>query len=382
MVRRIPVIVLVFVFLPYFSQALAEVGVSNVTAAQQPGTKLVTITYDVSSTATDTVDVSVEVTDSGMPVAATSLSGDVGSGVSTGTGKTIVWDAGADWNEQFSSNISVTVVADDGVSTVQPGNDFVYVAAGTDAGNNVTINEPFYMSKYECTNQQMADVMQWAYDQGLITASVDTVENADGATQELLNLDDSDSQISYSGGTFSVDSGKGAYPCVEVTWYGAVAYCNYLSEQEGLTPAYDLSDWSLDVSADGYRLPGEDQWEYAARGGKDGSDTEYSGSDILDEVGWYWENSDASGNSNFYSGKGSMPVGQKAANELGIYDMSGNVWEWCQEWLEDNVGSYRVLRGGSWRRNASLFRVSNRSSYSPDGSNSNFGFRPLVPAGQ
>ena len=164
----------------------------------------------------------------------------------------------------------------------------------------------------------MREVMQWAYDHGgLTTASASTVQNAQGSAQELLDLDSSYSQLSFSGGTFSVNSGKGSYPCVEVSWYGAAAYCNYLSAKEGRAPSYNLSTWELVSEADGYRLPSDAEWEYAARGGKDGSDTLYSGSDTIGDVAWYSENSGAPGNSGFYSGEGTSPVGTKAANELG-----------------------------------------------------------------
>ncbi len=256
----------------------------------------------------------------------------------------------------------------------EPSDDFVYVEAGTDAGNNVTINEPFYICKYEVTNQQMADVMQWAFGQEpqLINASSTTVTNAEGDSQELLDLDDGPCQISFSGGTFSADPGKEVYPCVEMTWYGAAAYCNYLSAQEGMTPAYDLSLWTLNSDADGYRLPSEEQWEYAARGGKDGMDTEYSGSDTIDEVAWYGDN----------SGGHSHEVGTKTANELCIYDLSGNIAEWCQDWHEDYVGSARVLRGGAWTSYFSYCRVSIRFDYGPSYSSYYSGFRPVLPPGQ
>ena len=100
-----------------------------------------------------------------------------------------------------------------------------------------------------------------------------------------------------------------------------------------------------------YRLPTEAEWEYAARGGNQSQGYEYSGSDFLKEVGWYYENSNDK----------THPVGQLKPNELGLYDMSGNVWEWC----EDQNGSDRVVRGGGWHFTAVYCRAAYRLSYSP-----------------
>ena len=124
---------------------------------------------------------------------------------------------------------------------------------------------------------------------------------------------------------------------VEVSWYGAAAYCQWKRAQTGRN----------------YRLPTEAEWEYAARGGKKSRGYQYAGSDNLDEVAWYRSNSDSK----------THPVGQKKPNELGLYDMSGNVYEWCQDvwhdsyngapadgsaWLQGGDQARRVLRGGSW----------------------------------
>ena len=355
--------------------ARAELTVSNMAVSQVPGTKTMEITYDVSSTETSAVSVRLSITNGAEAVGCPSVTGDVGEGVATGTGKKIIWDIAADWNGN-AGTLEYTVRADDGVAP----NGFVAVPAGTAAGGTPTITEPFYISTYEVTNDQMRQVMQWAYDQGgLITATASTVQNAQGGSQELLDLDDSACQVSFSSGTFSVDSGKGGYPCVEVTWYGAAAYCNYLSTKEGRAPSYNLSTWDLVSGADGYRLPSEAEWEYSARGGKDGNDTLYSGSDTIGDMAWYTENSNAPGNSGFWDGKGTLPVGTKAANELGTYDMSGNVWEWCHDWYADGSG---VLRGGGWSGSSFFCRVSHPLSIMPRLSYYYLGFRPLLPAVQ
>ena len=116
-----------------------------------------------------------------------------------------------------------------------------------------------------------------------------------------------------------------------------------------------------------FRLPKESEWEYAARGGNKTHNYTYSGSNILDDVGWSKSNSD---------GK-SHPVGEKKPNELGIYDMSGNVWEWCED-LFSSSGSERVIRGGSWYNADSRCAVSCRSKENPNICGFNIGFRLVM----
>ena len=126
-----------------------------------------------------------------------------------------------------------------------------------------------------------------------------------------------------------------------------------------------------------FRLPTEAEWEFACRGGNNSRGYKYSGSNDIDNVAWYDGN----------SGDQTHPVGTKASNELGIYDMSGNVWEWCSDWYADYTshsqtnpkgprsGSDRVNRGGSWYGNAGDCRPSSRGGYSPAGRDGNLGLR-------
>ena len=175
------------------------------------------------------------------------------------------------------------------------------------------------------------------------------------------------------------------YPAYYVSWYAILKYCNLRSMAEGLTPVYTISGstnpaswgtvptssnatWNAAIcnwSANGYRLPTEAEWEYAARGAMNTPDYLYSGSDDVNAVAWY------SGNN---SPNGSKPVGTKAANGLGLHEMSGNLWEWCWDWYGSGYyssspgsnptgpasGSYRVARGGSWDYSATICRVANR----------------------
>ncbi len=193
--------------------------------------------------------------------------------------------------------------------------------------------------------------------------------------------------------------GRGSRPAIYVDWYDAIEYCNWLSGIWGLEKVYEIDKSQKDPNnkssednkkwlvkanweANGYRLPTEAEWEYAARGGPKSKGYTYAGSNKLDEVGWY------SGN----SGSKTHPVGEKPPNELGLYDMSGNVYEWCWDWFGENYyrqfektkadapkgpesGNYRVVRVGSWLDSDNYCRVAIRGGNYPDFRSGYQGFR-------
>ncbi|MFO7882581.1 MAG: SUMF1/EgtB/PvdO family nonheme iron enzyme [Kosmotogaceae bacterium] len=181
---------------------------------------------------------------------------------------------------------------------------------------------------------------------------------------------------------------RGQHPVINVSWWDAIDYCNWLSEQEGLPKAYDEDGNLLDKDGNetinitevkGYRLPTEAEWEFAAGGGNESKGYKYAGSNDLNEVAWYDDN----------SGGHSHEVGTKKPNELGIYDMSGNLWEWCQDGYDDDYYAIspdtnpynhktvwlRVLRGGSWSSDVRRERIANRGIDSPGGTGDNGAFR-------
>ena len=182
-------------------------------------------------------------------------------------------------------------------------------------------------------------------------------------------------------------------PVNYISWYDALVYCNTRSINEGLTPCYaiggktDPKDWgsvpssnnstwndaTCDFTADGYRLPTEAEWEWAARGGENYT---YAGSDDIDEVAWYTSNTNDTG---------TRDVKTKKKNAYGLYDMSGNVWEWCWDWygsisgdtaaVGSASGSCRCPRGGSWNGSANGAQVAYRVGHNPSLRYYYYGFR-------
>jgi formylglycine-generating enzyme required for sulfatase activity len=253
----------------------------------------------------------------------------------------------------------------------------------------VTLTGDLWIARSEVTNQEYIDALQWAYDHGKVTATATTVQDAlDGSTVELVDLDSGYCEIAFSGGTFSLlDVGQGLngnHPVKEVSWYGAAAYCDWLSEIEGLPRAYDHSSWLCGggdpYGATGYRLPTDAEWEYAAQ--------------FDDERTYPWGNEAADPTlANYGSTVGwttasrTYPGGPNIGGEL-LYDMGGNVWEWCNDWHTCSLGATpesdptgpasganRVLRGGGWGYDASNMRCANRLYESPTTTQDYIGFR-------
>jgi len=263
--------------------------------------------------------------------------------------------------------------------------------------------DSFYMDVLEVTNGEYRDYLNGAQDQGLIVVTAGVVYQADGGTSYPYcntNQADSDSRIHWNGSTFTVTAGKDDHPMLEVSWYGAVACANWRSQQHGRTPCYNLSTWECDLDGDGYRLPTEAEWEYAARGGEHDPYFKYPWGNEIDgsnanyhESGDPYETGDGPWTTpcGYFDGS-QTPPGIDMANGYGLYDMAGNVFEWCNDWYGSlyyssspysnprgpGSGTNRVHRGGSWSDYTHHLRCAYRGAGTPDFRHSLWGFRLVV----
>jgi formylglycine-generating enzyme required for sulfatase activity len=238
---------------------------------------------------------------------------------------------------------------------------------GNNAGNDdekpvhkVTVNS-FYFGKYEVT---FSDFKKFIEATGYLTDAEqpDTVSLKHGLPPRGIN---NGTWKLYSTG-IPVPPSDSLHPVGNISWNDAVAYCSWLSKATGKQ----------------FRLPTEAEWEYAAKGGNKSKGYKYVGGNNLGEVAWHMENSD----------KKSHSIGQKMPNELEIYDMAGNIREWCSDWYGESYyktspelnpagpdrGTHRVIRGGSWGSEENRMRISYRNNEFPYNSALGFGFRPAI----
>ncbi len=275
--------------------------------------------------------------------------------------------------------------------------------------------DSFFMSKHEITNQQYCDYLNDAYPAKIKVVS-GVVYAADDGSNNYPYCDthshDADSQIDYSGGVFSVRTKGGRDmsddPMVQVSWYGAVSYCNWRSQQEGKELCYDTNDpnwyWPCDFSKYGYRIPTEAEWEYAARGGNHNPYYRFPWGDTIshsqanyyaDPCGFSYDVNPTSGYHPDYDDGISpltSPIDSFLPNGYGVYGKADNISEWCNDRFDPyyyetspyynptgpSSGTNLVHHGGAWVGTAYYCRVSYRGSTIPVHRDRFFGFRVVI----
>lgn len=283
-----------------------------------------------------------------------------------------------------NANVSIKV------TEPNPPTNMVFIPGGTfqmgdvlnDFNNATPVHSatvsPFYFGKYEVTSQQAIQVWQWAYDNGLISTSSEGVLSPDGTTNVIFSVyhgnspnKGHDSDVVFTNRIFGIKASRTNYPCIWISWYGAVTYCNLLSIKEGREQCYNLTNWTCDFTKNGYRLPTETEWEWAARGGYEGLRFPWADTNVITHAranyrstnAFSWDVSPTRGFNPLFTNYPpcySAPVGYFAPNNFGLYDMTGNVWEWCWDWAGrypsaaqvdptgPTTGTSKTFRGGSW----------------------------------
>jgi formylglycine-generating enzyme required for sulfatase activity len=369
------------ILLPFASLGVASPRVVNLDVSQRPGTDLVDLTYDLEGGGFGAVRIRLEVSSNGgagYSVPVTAVSGDVGEGILPGTGKSIVWNAGVDWNGKLATRIRVRLSAETGLVEI-PGGTFTMGRTSGDTDPDappvaVTL-ATLYLAETETTKADWDSVRVWGLANGYPDLAAGAGKTAD-------------------------------HPVHSVSWTDVVKWCNARSEKEGLTPCYTVSGLvfrtgtatpDVDWSAGGYRLPTEAEWEKAARGGvfgkrfPSGGDTISHGeANFRNEGGEAYQTGTTGHHPDWGSGSfpHTSPVKTFPANGYGLFGMAGGVFEWCWDWYDASAylngalnpggpasGVSRVFRGGSWASVANDCRAARRSKVAPSGSGEDLGFR-------
>jgi formylglycine-generating enzyme len=259
----------------------------------------------------------------------------------------------------------------------------------------------YRIGRYEFTNAECVAVLNWAHtNRRLQEQDGKPFSGRFGAVylNGVLLKPVYDGRIAFSSDRFFVLMQDGLFmedhPVIQVTWYGAVALCNWLSEMHGLDPAYDLNTWQrIEPATNGYRLPTEAEWERAAAWDAERrrsvtpeltpARANYAFNNPLEKLGM--EEYPFTTPVGFFSGLNSDA--EYAASPAGCFDMAGNVYEWCEDWfasydaetqrnpLGPTEGDFKVVRGGGWSSNANACRPHNRGWSDPNMHFRTFGFR-------
>ena len=278
-------------------------------------------------------------------------------------------------SEQYSINIVISDQEDFNELVRVPTGSFTMGSLSGDhdekPANLVYITQDYYIGKFTVTNGDYAAILNYAMTQNEIAGDfVNNINvlNLHGSQRELVKLDVFEGGLKYDGTVFRAREGFGNRPVVWVSWWGAAFYSNMLSRKLNLEELYDLTDWTCDFSKTGYRMPTEAEWEYAAT---------YNNNRI-----YPWGNTDPTSElCNYNSNPGhTTPVGSyspQGDSGLGLADMAGNVWEWCNDWYgyypRNEVfyidptgppgGTSKVIRGGSYNSTDYYIRTKYRNSY-------------------